>query len=257
MEFTTALDQLLVGAASQQKNLKLQQAAASTLVKGYIALIDLVATCESMGLEANQLVSVMGGLLNSADADYLAQALEKGSGRLRKQADGYAQLALATADSGSKGAVEQLLYQLEQTTVGVKAADIVAKDIQGNPVHLSEHRGKYLMLDFWNTGCGPCIKAMPHHAQMQQQFSGKPFELITIATDEALDDVKELMEEVEMPFTNWHLPGASDRHTLDTWRINVFPTVMIVDPKGTILARGILWDQQLDRYLEQLLNTGS
>ena len=58
-----------------------------------------------------------------------------------------------------------------------------ATDIDGEPISLADYRGKVVLVDFWATWCGPCLRAMPHIVEAYDEFNARGFEIIGISLD--------------------------------------------------------------------------
>ena len=128
-------------------------------------------------------------------------------------------------------------------------------DMKGNPVDLTEESGdgRVVVVDFWATWCGPCIAAIPHHRELKEHFSGRPYELITVSVDDELETALEFMEETDMPFVNWYLPPEGKEKLLADWQIPAFPTMIILDGKGVVRARTVGMFPMIDQVLEKLV----
>jgi Peroxiredoxin len=76
------------------------------------------------------------------------------------------------------------LTSKENTLVGKIAPDFCTPDIEGKEVRLSDFRGKsYVLLDFWASWCGSCVKGMPHVKQLYEKYHSKGFEVVCISID--------------------------------------------------------------------------
>ncbi len=78
------------------------------------------------------------------------------------------------------------------------APDFALKDRDGATVHLSDYKGKVVMLDFWATWCGPCKIEIPWFMEFEQQYKDKGFAVLGVSMDEGgWDDVKPYIERTE------------------------------------------------------------
>src|SRR5208283_5292529 len=76
------------------------------------------------------------------------------------------------------------------------APDFALKDRDGATVHLSDYKGKVVMLDFWATWCGPCKIEIPWFMEFEQQYKDKGFAVLGVSMDEGgWDEVKPYIEE--------------------------------------------------------------
>ena len=74
------------------------------------------------------------------------------------------------------------LFPLKVVKIGEDMADGDLYDLEGNLHHLLELKGKYLLLDFWSSGCGPCIMAIPEMGELQQKYADK-LTIVSLSSD--------------------------------------------------------------------------
>jgi peroxiredoxin len=67
--------------------------------------------------------------------------------------------------------------------VGDPAPDFTLPSLGGNPIHLSNYRGKVVFLNFWATWCPPCREEMPSMESLYQRFKGRDFEMLAVSID--------------------------------------------------------------------------
>src|SRR5579864_6880362 len=76
------------------------------------------------------------------------------------------------------------------------APDFALKDASGNTVHLSDYKGKVVLLDFWATWCGPCKIEIPWFMEFEQQLKSRGFAVLGVSMDEGgWDEVKPYIQE--------------------------------------------------------------
>ena len=66
---------------------------------------------------------------------------------------------------------------------GIKAADFTLNDLAGQPLKLSEYQGKVVILDFWATWCGPCVKEIPHFNDLSAEFGDSGLVVLGLSVD--------------------------------------------------------------------------
>ena len=140
---------------------------------------------------------------------------------------------------------------LSSLIVGKVAPDAVAKDLDGKPVKLSDHKGKVVVLDIWATWCGPCKAMIPHERKMVEKFKDKPFVLISISGDDKPETVKEFLKKEPMPWIHW-FGGTEPDSMLRKWNVRFFPSIYVIDSKGVIRYKHVR-DDELEKAVAELL----
>jgi peroxiredoxin len=137
--------------------------------------------------------------------------------------------------------VSEQLAMSSKVKVGNKCPDLIMKGVDGQNVSLSQFMGKgsYVLIDFWASWCGPCIKEMPALISLYNKYKSKGFQIVGVSLD---DDEAAWKAEIKKQKMTW--PQISD---LSAWRseaVSVFsfssiPYTVLVDPNGLILANGL------------------
>ena len=121
--------------------------------------------------------------------------------------------------------------------IGTDAAtpDFTLFDTNGNTFSLSSLRGKWVVLDFWATWCGPCIASMPHLKEYYQKYAGK-FEVVGVVNDSEEAAWEKMVKDMELPWINVINPkGVSKEKDLtNVYGIEGFPTYIILNKEGKI-----------------------
>lgn len=119
--------------------------------------------------------------------------------------------------------------------VDTSTSDFTLFDTEGNPFSLSSLRGKWVVLDFWATWCGPCIASMPHLKEYYQKYAGK-FEVVGIVSQSEEEAWVKMVKEMELPWINVINPQNStkEKDLTNVYGIKGFPTYIILDKEGKI-----------------------
>lgn len=121
----------------------------------------------------------------------------------------------------------------------------VLNDMQGNQHSFSRYRGKVLMVNFWATYCGPCIKEMPSMQRLKEKLSDKPFTILAVDMAEEKSTVEAFLKKHDIK-VNFPILLNPEGDVVEQWMITAVPTTFIIDPKGEIryaLFGGIEWDK--------------
>jgi len=137
--------------------------------------------------------------------------------------------------------------------VGTEAPEISLPDTEGKTVALSSYRGKYVLVDFWASWCGPCRRENPNVVEAYNRFREKNFTILGVS----LDANKEAWEQaIVADGLNWtHISDLKRWQSIvvPTYRIQGIPFNVLVDPQGKIVAEN-LRGAALEQKLEQILN---
>ena len=129
--------------------------------------------------------------------------------------------------------------------VGDDMADADFFDVNGNTKHLSDYSGKYLLLDFWSRGCGPCIMALPEMKEISETFVDK-LTIISISLDTDAG-WKEAMSTHDMPWINIRDPKGMGGLAAN-YGVNGIPNYIIISPEGKIIDK---WSGFGNGYLKR------
>jgi thiol-disulfide isomerase/thioredoxin len=123
-----------------------------------------------------------------------------------------------------------------QSKAGEVAPDFTIKALDGREITLSKFKGKYVLIDFWGSWCGPCRKSSPMLVELYNQLNVKKanIEFISIACNERNDEVwKKAIKDDKLTWTQLKI----DRNTGIKYNIVGVPTCILVSPEGKILYR--------------------
>jgi peroxiredoxin len=135
------------------------------------------------------------------------------------------------------------------------APDFALKDADGKTVHLSEYRGKVVLLDFWATWCDPCRLEIPWFIDLQRKDKDRGFEVLGVSMDdEGWEVVKPFMKSVGM---NYRVVIGNDETTQMYGGVDSLPSTFLIDRQGKIAAIhiGLTGRKVFEDGVEELLRT--
>jgi thiol-disulfide isomerase/thioredoxin len=135
-------------------------------------------------------------------------------------------------------------------TVGALAPELEGTSTSGQPLKLSDYRGKVVLLDFWATWCGPCVALIPHEKELVERMKGRPFVFIGVSADRDRDDLQEFLAKNNLPWPNIFDEGQKLGHA---WRVEFLPTIFLIDADGVIRHKFIGATKELDAAVERLV----
>lgn len=135
-------------------------------------------------------------------------------------------------------------------TEGKEAPDFTLKDIKGNDFVLSSLRGKYVVLDFWGSWCGWCIKGMPDMKEAYAQYKDK-MEIVGVDCRDTEEKWKEAVEKHQLPWI--HVRNGNEEADLTVaYGIKGYPTKIVIDREGKIAKVVVGEDPAFYAYLDSL-----
>ena len=135
---------------------------------------------------------------------------------------------------------------------GSDMPDFTLPDQNGKKIKLSDFRGKYVLIDFWASWCGPCMREMPNIVKLYKECKGKNFEILGVS----LDSKKEAwLGAIKKNNMKW--PQVSD---LEMWstapvklcNVTAIPYTVLIDPQGKVVALDLRGEKLIQKVKEVL-----
>ena len=135
------------------------------------------------------------------------------------------------------------------------APDFALKDAEGKLVHLSDYRGKVVLLDFWATWCGPCKIEIPWFMDFQRQNQEKGLVVLGVSMDdEGWEIVKPYLASMKV---NYRVVIGNDKTAQLYGGVDALPTTFLIDRAGKIAAVhvGLVDRKDFENGIDELLQT--
>lgn len=136
------------------------------------------------------------------------------------------------------------------TMLNKPAKDFTLNDLEGKPLALSSLRGKYVVLDWWGSWCGWCIKGIPDMKKSYEKYSDK-MEILGIDCNDTEQQWKDCVKKYELPWKHVYNPRNSK--LTEDYQITGYPTKIVIDPQGNIIKIVVGEDPAFYTYLDELL----
>ncbi|MCY3971359.1 MAG: TlpA disulfide reductase family protein [Acidobacteria bacterium] len=147
-----------------------------------------------------------------------------------------------------------LIDTIRYATVGTTPPELAGSTLDGGEEGLADYRSRVVLLDFWATWCKPCIAALPKLRELVADLPSDRFALLSISVDEKLETVTEFLEDEPMPWSNWHVGRGSE--VTETLDVSSYPTYILLDEQGEILARTGGLDEEFLAMIEEAVEPG-
>lgn len=141
--------------------------------------------------------------------------------------------------------INNYLDKAKALSIGSKMIDFSATSLKGEAFNSKNLRGKYVLLDFWGSWCGPCRKSNPHLKELYKKYNAKGFEIVGIAK-EMIPNIEKARAALTKAVVKDGLPWVqilnnerSDAEDLvKIYNVKGFPTKILVDKEGKIMWKG-------------------
>jgi peroxiredoxin len=154
-----------------------------------------------------------------------------------------------------KGGQQQ---QPEQQTsgeswVGKTVPDLMMPDVNGKEVSISSFRGKFVLIDFWASWCGPCRMENPNVVKAYNEFKSKNFTILGVSLDKDKDSWKKAIAQDHLNWTQMSDLKYWNSQAVETFGFQGIPFNVLVDPNGKVIGES-LRGEELNAKLRQVLN---
>jgi peroxiredoxin len=122
---------------------------------------------------------------------------------------------------------------------GTQAIDFTQNDTANKPVSLSSFKGKYVLVDFWASWCGPCRHENPAVVAAYNQYKDKNFTILSVSLDQNKDRWKQAILADNLTWTHVSDLKYWQNEVAQLYHIQSIPANMLIDPSGKIIARNL------------------
>ena len=122
----------------------------------------------------------------------------------------------------------------EVVNVGDQMVDGDLYDVKGTLHHLSEFKGKYIMLDFWSQGCGPCLQSLPELKEVSEMYKDS-LEIVSISMD-TKESWSDFVERKGLTGNQWNEFAKGTTGLAAVYQVQAIPRYVMITPEGIIVG---------------------
>ncbi|UKJ07646.1 TlpA disulfide reductase family protein [Solitalea lacus] len=181
----------------------------------------------------------LNGLRGKADEPFVMSVLDN-------LIEKYPNLQQAKATKKEMAAAKA---QTEKIANGKAAPDFAYPDLNGKKWGPKDFKGKYVIVDFWASWCGPCRQEIPHLKEVYKKYKDKGLEILAVSVDAQPEKWKKAMDEEKMA---WPQINAQDsKPVMSSYLFSGIPYLVLLDKEGRIIEKN-LRGESLDKKLKEI-----
>ena len=164
----------------------------------------------------------------------------------------YAGLSAGMKQTKEAKEFKEFSQGLRNSAVGKKIKDFTLPDEKDQSLAFSNFKGKYVLIDFWASWCGPCRQSFPHMREVFQQYKDQNFDIYSISIDKSKSDWLKAVAKENNPWKqaldNINIAGSG-------FAITGVPTTYLISPDGEILMKEVGFNPDGSGEIEKKLAT--
>lgn len=139
---------------------------------------------------------------------------------------------------------------IKNETTGFEVANFTLNTPEDQPLNLHSFRGKYVLIDFWSSWCGPCKASFPHMKELYKKYRSDKFEVLGISIDQ---DKNAWLNELKKQQLPWPQVLDTKKVSVNNFAVTAVPTAYLISPDGKIVMKQIGFGEAGDGDIEKKL----
>jgi peroxiredoxin len=123
--------------------------------------------------------------------------------------------------------------------VGKKVPDMSMPDVNGKEVSISSFRGKYVLIDFWASWCGPCREENPNVVKSYNEYKNKNFTVLGVSLDKDKPNWLKAIKDDNLTWTHISDLAYWNSKSVEVFKFDGIPFNILVDPEGTVIGESL------------------
>lgn len=161
----------------------------------------------------------------------------------------YGQLSHEQQHTEKGRAIRAYIENALFSSVGSDISLLTYTDTEGKLKSLADLKGKYVLIDFWASWCGPCVKAFPHLKTLYERYKGDKFEIVGVSIDKKESEWVKAYDKYQLPWLNGIDKSEEMQKRL---LITAVPTLFLLDPEGRVVLKEIGLSENVDQTLKTI-----
>lgn len=188
---------------------------------------------------ARTIDSLVGKYTDSYAVALIIDRFVAGQRKLSEVVQMYDRLTPRVKNSYLGQKLKNTIDGLKKTALGSAAPDFTLSAPDGREIVLSSYKGKYVLLDFWASWCGPCLREVPNVKKVYDRYHSRGFEILSVSLDEKKENWVEAIRKYELNWEHvsslqgWKCPVAK------LYNVSGVPAMFLIDKEGKIIAAGL------------------